>query len=219
MTQGDRVADTGDTNGSIEAPEPTRSEPTDSAPHQQPSFDPSAFFQQHYPGLRALLARRSGDPALAADLLGEAIEIALRKYGAGQIRKPQEMAGYVFQVAMNLWRNHRRNSNNRADRRADSALLDVLPVDAPPVDGSADTGLGARVTAIIMELPTERDRDLVKRFYLDEEDKESICRDLNLSPLHFDKVIFRARQRMRALLEAKGFRKTDFFSVLLLCAA
>jgi hypothetical protein len=31
----------------------------------------------------------------------------------------------------------------------------------------------------------------------------------------FDKVTFRARQRMRALLEAKGLDKTDFLSLLL----
>ena len=63
-------------------------------------------------------------------------------------------------------------------------------------------------------MPTQRDREVVKRFYLDEEDKDAICRDLGLSALHFDKVIFRARQRMRSLLEARGFRRNDFFSVL-----
>jgi RNA polymerase sigma-70 factor, ECF subfamily len=41
---------------------------------------------------------------------------------------------------------------------------------------------------------------------------------LGLSALHFDRVIFRARRRIRALLEAKGFMKTDFFGVLLACA-
>ena len=64
---------------------------------------------------------------------------------------------------------------------------------------------------VVESLPTPRDREIVRRFYLDEEEKEAICRDLGLSPLHFDKVIFRARQRMRKLLEERGFKKTDFF--------
>jgi hypothetical protein len=38
---------------------------------------------------------------------------------------------------------------------------------------------------------------------------------MGLSSLHFDKVIFRARQRMKTLLEARGFSKRDFFAVLL----
>jgi hypothetical protein len=36
-----------------------------------------------------------------------------------------------------------------------------------------------------------------------------------LTHLHFDKVIHRARKRMKSLLEARGFRKRDFFAVLL----
>jgi RNA polymerase sigma-70 factor (ECF subfamily) len=67
-------------------------------------------------------------------------------------------------------------------------------------------------------LPVPRDREVIKRFYLDEETKDAICQSLGLSPIHFDRVIFRARQRMRALMEAKGFRKPDLFgSLVLLC--
>jgi RNA polymerase sigma-70 factor (ECF subfamily) len=71
------------------------------------------------------------------------------------------------------------------------------------------------VRELIAELPTERDRLIVKRFYLDEEDKGVICDELGLSPLHFDKVIFRARQRMKDKLEIRGFKKSDFFILLL----
>jgi len=78
-----------------------------------------------------------------------------------------------------------------------------------------DSSLVRQVESIIASLPTLRDREIVKRFYLDEEDKAEICRSLGLSPLHFDRVIFRARQRMRLLMAAKGFDKSDFFSVLL----
>ena len=78
--------------------------------------------------------------------------------------------------------------------------------------------MAASVRSLIESLPTARDREIVKRFYLDEDEKDVICRDLGLSALHFDKVIFRARQRMKALLEARGFKRSDFFSVLLCMA-
>ena len=68
-----------------------------------------------------------------------------------------------------------------------------------------------------MSLPTVRDREIIKRFYLDEEDKAEICRSMGLSPLHFDRVMFRARQRVRVLLETKGFDKSDFLIALLSC--
>ncbi len=49
--------------------------------------------------------------------------------------------------------------------------------------------------------------EIIKRFYLDEEDKAEICRSMGLSPLHFDRVIFRARQRLRSLTGSEGLRQ------------
>jgi RNA polymerase sigma-70 factor (ECF subfamily) len=72
---------------------------------------------------------------------------------------------------------------------------------------------------IMSEMPAERDRVVLTRFYLQEDDKDVICRDLGLSPLHFDKVIFRARKRMKELLESHGFKKTDFLGLALLACA
>jgi hypothetical protein len=53
----------------------------------------------------------------------------------------------------------------------------------------------AIVRRLIGELPTARDRQLLLRFYVAEEEKESIGADLGLDSLHFNRVLFRARQR------------------------
>jgi RNA polymerase sigma-70 factor (ECF subfamily) len=52
---------------------------------------------------------------------------------------------------------------------------------------------------VLAELPSERDRQVLFRFYLAEEDKDQICKDLGLSSLHFNRVVFRARERYRDL--------------------
>jgi len=54
------------------------------------------------------------------------------------------------------------------------------------------------------ELPTERDRQLLTRFYLDGTDKQQLCRDLGLSPKHFDRVLMRARSRLRTIIERRA---------------
>ncbi|HEY2591447.1 MAG TPA: hypothetical protein VGI35_07635, partial [Steroidobacteraceae bacterium] len=64
------------------------------------------------------------------------------------------------------------------------------------------------------EMGSERDRGVLVRFYLEEDDKETICRDLQLTPLQFDKVLHRARRRLRTLLEASGARRSDFVCIL-----
>lgn len=178
------------------------------------SDDARALLETHYAGLLALLRRKLRDEQLAHDMLNQALVTSLEHLRAGRIADLSQIAGYVFQVAMNQLRNHRRKMDERVEQRADPELLEHLAKesDGDPLERSA---LAKRVAALLQQLPTPRDRELVKRFYLDEEAKEVICRDLGLSALHFDKVIFRARQRMRSLLEQTGFKRSDFFSFLL----
>lgn len=179
----------------------------------------TALIEKQYSGLLTLLRRKLRDEHLAQDALNQALVTSLEHVRAGRVADPSLIAGYVFQVAMNQMRNHRRKMVERLERRADAAVVDALPDPHIPEAAGAETGLASSVRSLIESLPTPRDREIVKRFYLDEDEKDVICRDLGLSPLHFDKVIFRARQRMKALLEAKGFRKSDFFGFFLVCFA
>jgi RNA polymerase sigma-70 factor (ECF subfamily) len=169
----------------------------------------------NYPGLRSLISRAVRDRALANDLLNEAVAITCEHLRSGRIAQRERIAGYVYQVALNLLRNYRRKLSERDDRRAGTQALDMLASADTSDKERLEAQMATRVRDLVEGLPTARDREIVTRFYLDEDEKETICRDLGLSPLHFDKVIFRARQRMRVLLEAKGFDKRDFFSVLL----
>ena len=50
---------------------------------------------------------------------------------------------------------------------------------------------------------------MLTRLYLKEDDKDAICRDLELTDLAFNQVIFRARNRFRSLLSSAGFQKAD----------
>jgi RNA polymerase sigma-70 factor (ECF subfamily) len=45
---------------------------------------------------------------------------------------------------------------------------------------------------------------------LRDEDKEQVCRELGIDEAHFRRVVFRARERFRALLE-KRYRVADLY--------
>jgi RNA polymerase sigma-70 factor (ECF subfamily) len=63
------------------------------------------------------------------------------------------------------------------------------------------------VRQVIRELGTERDRDILLRFYIAEEDKERISADFGLTSLQFNRVLHRARERYRELyLQRTGRR-------------
>ena len=183
---------------------------------RSPRMDRAAvegLIAKHYTGLRLLIQRRTGDAEIAADILNQAACTAWEKWQSGQVRRPEEIGGYIFQVAMNLLRNRRRKVVERADRHVDSELLGQLPADAP--DGWLEKKIAVRVKRVLQELPSRRDREILVRFYLKEEEKDAICRDLALEADQFDKVLHRARARLKELLEASGLHKSDLFMLCL----
>lgn len=174
-----------------------------------------ALIAKEYTGLRLLIFRRARDLNVASDLLNDAICTTWEKWLAGQIAHPEQIAGYVFQVAMNLLRNHRRAMVERPDKRADVKALDELPMDEAPEARGIEDRLARRVKALLQSMSSQRDRTVLVRFYLNEEDRETICRELKLTPAQFARVIHRARGRLRQLMEAEGLKGSDLYCLLL----
>ena len=52
-------------------------------------------------------------------------------------------------------------------------------------------------------MKVERDRDILVSYYAKEEEKGSICERLDLTPANFDRVLFRARSRLKQLIDFK----------------
>jgi RNA polymerase sigma factor (sigma-70 family) len=177
--------------------------------------DIEALIAKEYVGLRLLISRQTRDLNIAADLLHEAVCTAWEKWQAGQIDRPEQIAGYIFQVAMNLLRNHRRAIAERPERRADTGALAALPAAAASDEVELRKDLAQRVAKVMRGLSSERDRNVLVRFYLYEQDRDLICRDLQLTAQQFARVLHRARGRLRELLEAQGLKGSDFYSVLL----
>lgn len=188
------------------APAPA-AKPDAPAPVADPVSCLSAVYRD-YPGLRALILRRVRDPEVAADILQDAAVTTLEKLRSGEIAHPENLGGYLYRVAINHLRNHRRK-----DRTALSSpeqleeLRDV--VDDPDWERVGRPQWAAAARRMLEEMPAARDRELLVRFYLNDEEKDTICRELNLSQEHFNRVIFRARNRFRELLEQRGFGRSD----------
>lgn len=179
----------------------------------EPPVDLSAFYRD-YAGLRSLIIRRVGDPEAAADILQDAIVTTLQKLRDGEIDNPEFIGGYIYRVALNHLRNYRRKDKSElSDARDIEALADQANI---PADMEVQRGQWAQAARnVLIGLPTSRDREILVRFYLDEEDKDSICSSLGLSEAHFIRVIFRARNRFRLLLERSGYHKADLLSLAL----
>lgn len=156
-------------------------------------------------GIGYLLRHLTGDRALADDLHQETFRAVLEAMRRGDLREPEKLTGFIRATAKNLARAERR----RWLRRGSPVPVEEIEL-ADPAAGQLSQAVRAqdrlRVRALLGELRSDRDRELLLRHYLAEESKESICARLGLEGAQFNLLLHRARQRFRELFERQEKR-------------
>ena len=169
-------------------------------------------------GLRAQLTRVAGSAELASDLLQDAVVTTLQKLKAGEISDPTHLDGYIYRVALNHLRNHRRKDRLRTvGSQSVSVAVNEIETTGPTERVEADQWAEV-AKRLLQEVNSARDRALMVRFYLQEESKEELCREYGLTEHHFNRVMQRARDRFRKLLQRRGLSKSDFLSIVAILA-
>jgi RNA polymerase sigma-70 factor (ECF subfamily) len=155
-------------------------------------------------GLLYLLRRLGAPPDLAEDLHQETFRIALERLRRRALDEPAGLAGFLRGTARNLIIAERRKTARRRTGTDDEELEQAVHPEPSQLSTVLRDEEAESVRRLIAELATDRDRQILLRFYVAEEEKESICADLGLDGLHFNRVLFRARQRFKELLERFG---------------
>ena len=150
--------------------------------------------------LAFLLRRWTRDDNTARELYQETFRQALEKLRADELRQAERLPSYLVGLAKNLARYHYRKSDRRAAYH-DEPGETVQFADPSPglLARLLDKEKAALVRRVLHELPTERDREVLSRVYRAEDDSKTICADLGLAASHFKRVLYRARERYRAL--------------------
>ena len=174
--------------------------------------DPSAeqlFVKRYERGVRALVRRhcRPNDPDVS-DLVQDVLAAVLQRLREGAIRDAEALSAYlqvsvVRQTAAEYRKRAQRNTTNAAD------VLALIPDEGDVVADLDRARRDRAVRDLIDQLNTERDRELLRRFYIEERTKDEVCAALGIEPAHFHRVVFRARQRLRELLEGAGIRSSS----------
>jgi RNA polymerase sigma-70 factor (ECF subfamily) len=170
----------------------------------------SELVRQLEPGLRVLLRRRTGgDLHLLQDLVQETLIIVLQRLRGGGIDEPAKLAAFTAQTARNLAiASLRKRQRQKTDVDSESVERNAGLTRGLDVH-VADDEAALAVRALLRELPQARDRVMLKRFYLDDLSKESICSEMQLSEAAFNQALSRARRRFRQIVEERGFSKRD----------
>jgi len=165
------------------------------------------YVRYRRPLLQVFLQRRV-DRDVAQDLLQRTFLQAIKKIRTEGLEDPSKLGGYLYRTACNLATAYWRGEIARR-QDFDTTGLGELMDEALSLEERIDHEILARcVRGLLSQLPLERDREVLARFYLNEESKKSICRALALSDLQFNQVLWRARQRFGEILRRNGLSRT-----------
>ena len=116
------------------------------------------------------------------------------------------LAGFLQRTARNLLIGEFRKTGRRKTD-SDEEVVQRQASPAPQLDRILLQEEVGFVRHVISELKSRRDRQILYKFYVADEEKEQICGDLELGGRHFDRVLFRARERFKSLLDRSEKRR------------
>jgi RNA polymerase sigma-70 factor (ECF subfamily) len=123
------------------------------------------------------------------------------------LRQPERLGSFVNSVCNNVLFEHYRSANRVQPLEAES-LIDC-PEGGPDVfDMLVTNELRRKVREILLKMPI-RDRDLLKAVFLDEKDRDEVCRQFEVDREYLRVLLFRARQEFKAAYLNGLKAKTD----------
>jgi RNA polymerase sigma-70 factor (ECF subfamily) len=155
--------------------------------------------RRYMPAVLGFLRSRCGDRELASDLAQETFSIALVRLRCAAVDNPAALAGFLRGIASNLLANEMRRSERRLVTGSGGEFVELGACEDDPCDRAENEDLVRRVRTVIGRLSVARDRELLWSFYVDQTSKSQLCARYRLSPEHFDRVLHRARLRLREL--------------------
>jgi RNA polymerase sigma factor (sigma-70 family) len=176
--------------------------------------DPSALEQMYRifsKGIRFYLCRQLG-PQDLDDRVHDVFLIIVQSIQKGELREPERLMGYVHtivrrQVAAQIDDNVKAR-RNQADLDFGMTLFDHHP---NPERSAIEHQNGELAMRILNSLP-KRDREVLARFYLEEQPPGRICREMDLTETQFRLIKSRAKARFGELGKTRFSRRNGFRS-------
>ena len=158
--------------------------------------------QLYEPGMRQILRTRTDGPSDIDDLVNQVRLLALPKLRRGELRELQALPAYLNTFTRRVARNYLRHSSRKGST-TDLNFFDrqISPEEGPYARLKWTQAVEIMATLLDM-LTVDRDRQILERFLVYEEDKDDICEDLGLDTVQFNKILHRARKRFKELARA-----------------
>jgi len=111
------------------------------------------------------------------------------------LRQPERFGAFVNTVCNNVLLEHYRSSS-RSQSLDEEGMPEPQAMGADVVSLIASSQLCAKVREILLGLPP-RDRSLLKAVFLDERDRDDVCRDFGVDREYLRVMLHRAKQEFK----------------------
>ena len=143
------------------------------------------------------LRSRLRSPQAIEDVRQETFTRVFAALHGGKVRQPERLGAFVNSMCNNVLLEHYRASSR------DSSLEDEDQEDFPAISvdllgALAAKQIGEKIREILEELP-ERDRRLLREVFLEERDKDAVCRDFGVDRDYLRVLLHRAKQSFKSL--------------------
>ncbi len=123
---------------------------------------------------------------------------ALRKEGG--VRQPERFGAFVNSVCNNVLMEYYRSSAK--NQPLEDPHLEI-PDKVLDLDGMLVTKQLAELVRKILEGMPQRDRDLLRAIFLEEKDKDVVCREFGVDRDYLRVLLYRAKDKFRVLYEKR----------------
>lgn len=153
----------------------------------------SELYHRYNRGLLTVLRNESKDESLANDIAQESWELLLSNIRNNKLKNPEKLGAYIIQTGKyRLMMYFRKLGKRRYE--TDEQLATVEDTSDSPEKSYFRIQQKERIEKVLCQL-VDRDALILRETYIKGTDKKKLCEILEVSPAHFDRVLYRARQR------------------------
>lgn len=151
------------------------------------------------PYMRRILRARTNTPSDIDDLVNQVWLLALPKLRQGELKDCHALPAYLNTFTRRVAQSYFRNaSHTRCTNDTDHIEKSVSPCESPFTHIRRAQAYNFTIE-LLDQLHAERDRIVLKKFLLDEVEKEQLCQELGVDKLQFNKILHRARTRFKKI--------------------
>ena len=157
-------------------------------------------------GMRYYLCRQLG-PQDLDDKVHDCFLIVVQAIKRGDVREPERLMGFARTIVRRQIAGHIDILVNVRKHHVDLDMSSPLPDAGQSPETAAMSREQAELAGAVLKGVSRRDREILTRFYMEEQTQEQICRDMNLTETQFRLLKSRAKARFGELGKRKLSRR------------